>query len=51
LSQEDIRKIYPSNMLSGENAIRGAAYDPTANELVIWQKGGKIDSKYSHLRK
>ena len=48
LSRSEIEKLYPSNVV---DQIRGAAYDTATGELIIWKQGGKIDSKYSHLRK
>lgn len=46
LDVKRVEEVFPN--LSN---LRGAAYNPSTNEIVIWEKGGQIQSKFSHLRK
>ncbi len=48
LSAEQAGKLVNSQQKS---AVNGAIYDATSNELVLFEHGGNLTSKYSHLRK
>ena len=45
----DLKRV--EEMFPNLSNLRGAAYNPSTNEIVIWEKGGQIQSKFSHLRK
>jgi hypothetical protein len=42
-----------SQFVSGnaKNKFRGGFIDPTTNEIVLFNTGGRLSSKYKHLRK
>jgi hypothetical protein len=48
IPRDQFEKLFPSNI---STKIRGAAVDPTTGQVVFWEKGGQIQSKFSHLRK
>ena len=48
LSAEEASKWVNSQQKS---AVNGAVYDATTGELVLFQHGGQMNIKYSHLRK
>lgn len=48
IPKEQYEKLFPSNI---RDQIRGAAVDPSTGQVVFWEKGGQIQSKFSHLRK
>lgn len=48
LSAEEASKWVSSQQKS---AVNGAVYDATTGELVLFQHGGQMNTKYSHLRK
>lgn len=48
IPKEQFEKLFPSNI---RDQIRGAAVDPSTGQVVFWEKGGQIQSKFSHLRK
>lgn len=48
IPRDQFEKLFPSNI---RDQIRGAAVDTTTGQVVFWEKGGQIQSKFSHLRK
>jgi hypothetical protein len=48
LTPEDISKLLPKK---AAEQVRGAIFDPTSGKITVWNQGGSIESKFSHLRK